>query len=573
MSRVIERSIVFWLAAALFAFEATGEKIEFSKHNLGASSFNQIRAAGAVDMCTICHGKHNSFPRAAKWDSSKQGVTYIPYTSSTMSALPGQPTGSSLMCLSCHDGTTAKGGLLSGLRDSGLQAGIAAMAGRSNLGVDLSDDHPVSFTYFESYAGNPDEYVHPEALARELRLDGRGQMQCTSCHDPHDDSYGNFLRVPNQAGELCLECHTKSGWDSSAHGLELVGQPGLSIPASGCETCHVSHSAGSHASLLRFEQEEENCYVCHNSRSRDSDIESESRKPYGHPAERTTGLHDAAEPIVAVSPHVECTDCHNPHAAQRSSTGSQNVVEYYPSSDQSHDLPSALIGVAGVDILSGEIPRSQGVLHEYQVCFRCHGEYNGFQSRVERQFTTTNTMAEFSQNAMSHHPVVTAGRNDDVPSLVQPLTENSLIRCTDCHNNDDAQGPRGPHGSIYQGLLEYQYLTQDGTRESFNAYALCYKCHERDSILRDDSFSSHSLHVKGTGSFGMDSGTSCSTCHDPHASEQSRLINFDINTVLPSASGRLEYFSDGNESGGCYLSCHGKDHDPICYDRSGTADC
>ncbi|MBN1447336.1 MAG: hypothetical protein JXA28_05345, partial [Bacteroidetes bacterium] len=34
-------------------------------------------------------------------------------------------------------------------------------------------------------------------------------VECSSCHDPHDDTNGNLLRVSNTSSTLCLGCHNK----------------------------------------------------------------------------------------------------------------------------------------------------------------------------------------------------------------------------------------------------------------------------------------------------------------------------------------------------------------------------
>jgi hypothetical protein len=135
--------------------------------------------------------------------------------------------------------------------------------------------------------------------------------------------------------------------------------------------------------------------------------------------------------------------------------------------------------------------------------------------------------------------------------------------CGDCHNNDqnaaDGSGPRGPHGSLYAPILARQLEMGDNVPESSAAYALCYQCHDRTSILGDKSFKAHEKHVKGE-------DTACTTCHDPHGvAGNTHLINFHADYVNPSSSGRLEFIDDGNRSGTCYLECHGKDHNPISY--------
>jgi len=34
-------------------------------------------------------------------------------------------------------------------------------------------------------------------------------VECSSCHDPHDNTYGSFLVEDNSGSALCLRCHVK----------------------------------------------------------------------------------------------------------------------------------------------------------------------------------------------------------------------------------------------------------------------------------------------------------------------------------------------------------------------------
>jgi hypothetical protein len=107
--------------------------------------------------------------------------------------------------------------------------------------------------------------------------------------------------------------------------------------------------------------------------------------------------------------------------------------------------------------------------------------------------------------------------------------------------------------------------------ENAAAYALCYKCHSRDSILRDDSFKAvdaegqargHRFHV-------ADQKASCVTCHDSHGVQSARnLINFNTRYVSASSNGRLQYISSGASGGNCTLKCHGADHQNAAYSRA-----
>jgi cytochrome c553 len=173
---------------------------------------------------------------------------------------------------------------------------------------------------------------------------------------------------------------------------------------------------------------------------------------------------------------------------------------------------------------------------------------------------------EFDQANPSYHPVTVAGANYNVPSLTSGMDESSIIYCTDCHNSDSTSETKGPHGSRYPYLLAYQYETDDDTEESIFAYELCYRCHDRESILNNESFKFHKKHIKKK--------TPCSACHDPHgisfsqgnSTNNSNLINFDTSIVFPDPdTGRLEFEDLGTFRGQCYLKCHNKEHSPAEY--------
>jgi hypothetical protein len=179
------------------------------------------------------------------------------------------------------------------------------------------------------------------------------------------------------------------------------------------------------------------------------------------------------------------------------------------------------------------------------------------------------TRMEFNTGNASFHPVEGPGRNPDVPSILSPRRHGSIIYCTDCHNNDQGpraggKGPNGPHGSSFAPLLERKLELKDFQAESAASYALCYKCHSRDSILADRSFPFHRLHV-------VTARTACTTCHDSHGvADATHLINFNREYVSASSQGRLRWTDEGDLRGSCSLLCHGRDHDELKYDRNGA---
>ena len=105
----------------------------------------------------------------------------------------------------------------------------------SNLGTDLTNDHPVGVQYggFDPGTGQIDADF--TAVTKHATLDrwwvdttggtaGRDKtdmvlytrdnggnqpfVECGSCHDPHSTN-SLFLRITNSASEVCLACHNK----------------------------------------------------------------------------------------------------------------------------------------------------------------------------------------------------------------------------------------------------------------------------------------------------------------------------------------------------------------------------
>lgn len=553
------------LLGCLIAGSGTAATIVASKHNLSASGPGPVTASSESQICVFCHTPHQSSPIAPLWNRNSPGINYVPYSSSTAIAAPGQPTGDSLLCLSCHDGTIALGDVLSQTSDIVMKGGITTIpVGPALIGTNLTHDHPISFEYSSVLASQNGELRDPGTLRPQIQLDSSGQLQCTTCHDAHDDQFGKFLVWPNSRSQLCVECHEKTGWDLSPHSLSAAGWNGVAPdpwPASdevtvmdnACRNCHLSHAATGGPRLIQFSVEEDNCSACHNGNVASQDVMADFVKFSAHPIADATLVHDPAEPGTVVDRHVECVDCHNPHAARAGSP----------------PITGVLAGVRGIDIAGGDVnPSSQS----YEICFRCHADNpNPGPNLTPRQHDQQNTRLEFQLANPSYHPVAGVGRNPDVPSLIDPLSPTSIIECTDCHNSDSSTaaggaGANGPHGSVYDTLLVRRYITLDNTPESNSAYALCYSCHSRNSILADESFSEHDKHVR-------EENAPCNACHDPHGISSTQgnsvnnthLINFDTTIVSPNNNGQLRFVDNGRLSGSCDLMCHSEDHDDENY--------
>lgn len=231
--------------------------------------------------------------------------------------------------------------------------------------------------------------------------------------------------------------------------------------------------------------------------------------------------------------------------------------------------------VSGMDRSGRAIDLSR---FEYEVCFKCHadGLSRDTMPDIQREIYQTNTRLEFQTNNPSFHPVVGPRRNPEVVSLIPPMQIGAVIGCTDCHDSDNSARSAsplqatGPHGSIYEPLLIENYDTDDFVTESPQAYALCYRCHDRNSILGDESFPLHNVHI-------VRGRSSCASCHDAHgisrtqgnSRNHSNLINFDLNVVRPAGSSgsRIVFEDRGVYQGSCTLTCHGVVHVGFEYGR------
>jgi len=540
------------------------QSIVNSVHNLSVSGPGSVIATSEDEICIFCHTPHNSSPRKPLWNRTDPAQNYTLYSSSTAQAIPGQPSGSSILCLSCHDGTIALGNVLSLSSPINFSGGITTMPlGNSNLSQDLSDDHPLSFIYNSTLAGQDGQLVDPLTLTGPVQLENE-QLQCISCHDAHSDINGNFLVLTNQNSVLCVTCHDKTYWLSTSHRNSTatwnstLPDPWFhtsfgTVAENGCENCHDPHSAAGHERTMNFYEEENNCVNCHNGNVANTDIQIDILKTYAHNVYGYDHVHDPDENNLADLMHVECEDCHNPHAARDVSATAPNANGF-------------LEGVKGIDTNGNDI---EPIQNEFELCYRCHADSpNKPGSPTTRQIAQDNVRLEFDVLNPSFHPIEGAGTNSNVPSLISPLNESSIIYCTDCHASNGAGSASGPHGSIYPHILKYNYETADYTQESYLAYELCYQCHDRNTIINSPGSFGEDVHTKHI----VEEETPCNACHDPHGinngqvttSDHTHLINFDTNIVF-GVAGIIDFVDNGNFSGSCYLRCHFRGHNPRSY--------
>ncbi len=560
------RKVALALGLAAVAFgapDARAKSIVATVHNLSASGPGTIKAQSVGEICVFCHTPHRA-SQTPLWNRDAPARTYKLYESSTLEATLKQPTGASRLCLSCHDGTTALGNLRVQPRRGRVT--LDPLTGRASLGTDLSDDHPISFVFDSGLALKQGQLAEPSTLPRTVPLDGTRQLQCTTCHDPHEDQFRKFLRMDDRAARLCNGCHRQRNWADSPHATSPATwrgagtnpwptTPYTTVADNGCENCHRTHAAARPPRLLSNAEERGVCLVCHNGSVAARNLEPEFLKQSAHLVTASNWTHEPREDPNTMSRHVTCVDCHNPHQA----TGTSGAPPA---------VPGRMRGVRGLNIAGASTGEA---MQEYEICLKCHGVRDQTTPGVVRNDNTRNVRLKVSPSNPSYHPVATVGRNAIVSGFEPGYTRGNLVYCADCHNNDQwtptGTQPRGAHGSRYAPILERNYELNDPASESYQSYAMCYKCHNRDYLINDRAKTFlHQKHV-------VQAQAPCAVCHDAHGSRQHvGLINFMIRdrtgkTVVSASQvqKRLEFTSLGAGRGQCYLVCHGKNHEPASY--------
>ncbi len=574
------------LAAAVVSAQTL---VKDTKHNLSLSGPGTIKASAEQEICVFCHTPHQSSSAAQLWNHVPTTQGYALYSSDYLTSKgytsPAQPKAKSKLCMSCHDGTIALGAVYnstgSGTTGSIPMGGpVTTMPPTStgNLGVTLTDDHPVGYGY--DNAKDPELVVKAWPWGGSVKLDpdaSNGTVECQTCHTPHNNANGSFLQLSNANAALCTACHAKTNWSASIHRTSTQGYtpPGSAATTIGewaCRNCHQSHGGTGAPYILRL-QEESTCFAsaCHGTTpsALTKDIQTQATKTYAHPTTTVTGKHkkpDTGTSINASNRHAECQDCHNPHQAK---DGLHTL--------KSNAVSNVLAGAEGVTAGSASIwtqPTTFTAISqataEYQICFRCHS-YNAFGAATNGVTTIlgpsginiTDQAMEYNPANKSAHPVQ-VNLNGMTGSVVTKALATQQMKaawnsvgtqtmyCSDCHGSDQAVSatvPDGPHGSARKFMLKGSTTTPNaqywpnnagGTavwtlanvRNNTNSWStnlFCVNCHP---IYTGGTWmnTAHSEHATRNVTIGGQAytGIPCVSCHVtvPHGSKRGRLIAY-----------------------------------------------
>lgn len=234
------------LCLPLLAQAGTNRGIEGSVHDFSNVTNNTWNTRSGV--CSPCHQAHHTDPNQLipLWNHATSVASFTMYDSPTMNAtLDATPSGSSLACLSCHDGTVAINASISGVSGTNGPIFIDESA---QIGPDLHTTHPISFVYDAALATSDGALENPltyrigdakprltvstapvpatgftgtditgKTLDEALLIDHK--MQCSSCHDVHKlvgsaPSSGILVKISGsditgRGSLICRTCHVK----------------------------------------------------------------------------------------------------------------------------------------------------------------------------------------------------------------------------------------------------------------------------------------------------------------------------------------------------------------------------
>ncbi|NQV14167.1 hypothetical protein HQ531_01820 [bacterium] len=506
-------------------------KIAFTPHNfLGTQKLGQTNSiVYDFSLCRQCHIPSKMEAVEALWYRKRtfQAFDMNKHVQAKESeVIPGDKN--SRMCLACHDGRLAKG---FPHHQNPQNPQLTMQSKNSIRSAKNSNLHLFNFP-------NNKANTHKPLVDSDLQLSDEGQISCVTCHNPHNNEFGNFLRVTPNGSQICFNCHEMTNWNLSTHGHPADPKYAKLLNGA-CAHCHDIHAVPAGAKLLKTD-ENTLCLSCHDGMqdndlevASESDLEAVFEKPFSHPIQWRSVAGNAVNGFdiwtagIADERSVICSDCHNPHAA------SDQAISPF--------LDGAQLYVDGVD--SRGFPKDY-VDFEYETCYKCHGmnQNSSLNRSVGRLFAHTN---------MSFHPVEAPGNNPYVPSLKSEFSEQSMIRCTDCHGNEDLMGPQGPHGSNIPHILKASYA--DFPYSDIEENQLCFRCHEEQRVVQSNGFKFHLLHIQ-------DAGYGCSACHNPHGSvEYPGLMDLSSGFIQP-VNGVLEVVQTEPGHGYCTLKCHDKTH-------------
>jgi predicted CXXCH cytochrome family protein len=301
------------------------------------------------------------------------------------------------------------------------------------------------------------------AFAAKVSVAPDQSCDSSGCHE----QFGKAKHVhPAMEDGDCSSCHDQQG---DEHVFEYAEEDNEL-----CFSCHDTLEKKN-----KHDAVEEGCTTCHNPHQSDSRylLEADSQE------ELCFACHDESmiEGKWAHAPAEggECTSCHNPHESDNrtllAKTSPDLCFECHSDKEEELEGNSSIHAAAEDDCLNCHNPHSEEresiIIDDVpQLCFQCHDDMN-----------------ELLESSAVKHGVIDQEKS-----------------CLNCHN---------PHVSPHDTLLKA------GKEE------ICYTCHNRPIETETETLADIQALVDNSEyPHGPVADDDCMSCHDPHASENFRML-------------------------------------------------
>lgn len=409
------------------------------------------------------------------------------------------------------------------------------------------------------------------------------ESHCSACHDPHNQQYGAFLKLP--IGELCVDCHIgyEQGLPGGMHPLgALSGDLPAPLVEAGapplneahqltCVVCHDTHEA-SHPALLRLAVSDNSlCLTCHEDTLRNLSHTGQLPRHGQRPVLSETQQRQVAawgRPVGAGG-ELLCVSCHKMHGSQPGAPLVTFAPQYGEACLGCHAAQATVLGTTH-DLLvrfpdlpnaAGLTPRAAGTC---STCHRAHGPAR----------EPGVTAADPAGACTTCHRIEGLAASFPVDGATHPDT--ACIDCHDPHSRTPAAYLRAPEPDLCAACHMNQMRLQGGPHDRTatatgwehaptNRVAVCLSCHvphggERPDLFRVATGQSLGMHDEvclachATEGWGAQSSLAalhprdvqpehghvdvalvptdeagrqrlgCRTCHDPHGAAQPRHL-------------------------------------------------
>jgi predicted CXXCH cytochrome family protein len=458
----------------------------------GSKVFAQTAANLQPDSgrdCAVCH---------VEWVDSfalPRAVTLMPKPDKPLVAEPET-------CLGCHDGSVDDARRKVWL-EHGHKTGIAPPAGMK--------------------------------VPQELPLEN-GQLACRTCHTAHAAAGGGpvnfqdivFLRLKNDAGQLCKSCHTDKtqGPEAGSHPLgkldwklpqtlaDAGAHAGDDLQQVVCQTCHTAHGSKAEHLLVLGAESNQLCVTCHDKIRpalwRPEDGHEHPQSPPLRTASQRQAIKDMGTRMGPDNTMI-CLSCHKLHHGQAgramladSLSDSRLCIRCHEDRanlvNSAHDLRKSAPQEPNA---RGQTPQQSGpcgschTFHSYArattpangdpqgVCVTCHD-----QNKVASKYTGQ----PFSHPSDIEEGHIPSGIKLALfPSPTDPKKKS--VACLSCHDPHQLQQPH--------------FLRSTGDE-------LCANCHDQkvQSLAGDHDFTTKDL-KNGRDLTAKDTGK-CGFCHAVH---------------------------------------------------------